>query len=41
LQAAVEDVDRDLAVTDDPSEVKRSLQWLMSAARPIAETDLL
>lgn len=42
LQAALEDIDRDLAGgNDDPTEVRRALEWLMSAARPIAETPLL
>src|SRR3954471_5026599 len=41
LQAAVEDVDRDLAEADDPAEVRRALEWLLSAARPLAETSLL
>lgn len=41
LQAAVEDVDRDMAQTTDPSEVRRLLEWLLSAARPLAETPLL
>ena len=36
LEAAVEDVDRDLAsAEDDPAEVRRSLQWLLDAARPL------
>lgn len=41
LQAAVEDVDRDLSKSNDPAEVRRSLEWLLSAARPLAETPLL
>jgi hypothetical protein len=36
LEAAVEDVDRDLAEgSDDPAEVRRSLEWLLTAARPL------
>lgn len=35
LEAAVEDVDRDLAATDDPAEVRRALAWLLAAARPL------
>lgn len=36
LEAAVEDVDRDLAAgSDDPAEVKRALEWLLDAARPL------
>ncbi len=41
LQAAVEDVDRDLEQSNDPGEVKRSLEWLLSAARPLVKTELL
>ena len=38
LEAAVEDVDRDLAETDDdPEEVRRSLDWLLQAARPLLD----
>ena len=36
LQAAVEDVDADLADTDDPAEVRRALGWLLDNARPLA-----
>lgn len=36
LEAAVEDVDRDLAAADgDPDEVGRALDWLLQAARPL------
>jgi hypothetical protein len=36
LEAAVEDVDRDLAEgASDPEEVRRSLEWLLTAARPL------
>ena len=36
LEAAVEDVDRDLATAgDDPDEVRRALDWLLQAARPL------
>ena len=36
VEAAVEDVDRDLAVAgDDPDEVRRSLDWLLQAVRPL------
>ena len=38
LEAAVEDVERDLAATaDDPAEVRRSLDWLLDAARPLLQ----
>ena len=36
VEAAVEDVDRDLAAAgDDPEEVRRSLDWLLQAVRPL------
>lgn len=36
VEAAVEDVDRDLAAAgDDPEEVRRSLEWLLQAVRPL------
>jgi septal ring factor EnvC (AmiA/AmiB activator) len=36
VEAAVEDVDRDLAATpDDPDEVRRALDWLLDAVRPL------
>lgn len=36
LEAAVEDVERDLAASgDDPAEVRRSLEWLLAGARPL------
>jgi hypothetical protein len=38
LEAAVEDVDRDLEESGgDPQEVRRSLDWLLTAARPLLE----
>jgi hypothetical protein len=36
LEAAVEDVDRDLEdAGDDPQELRRALAWLLEAARPL------
>jgi hypothetical protein len=36
LEAAVEDVDRDMETgADDPVEVRRALNWLLDAARPL------
>lgn len=37
LEAAVEDVERDLAgdASQDPGEVRRALDWLLDAARPL------
>lgn len=37
LQAAIEDVDRDLAATDDPEEVGSALRWLLENARPLSD----
>ncbi|CAM8625134.1 hypothetical protein MCETE7_00286 [Acidimicrobiia bacterium] len=36
LQAALEDVDRDLAVSADPSDLADALSWLQENARPLA-----
>jgi len=38
LQAALEDVDRDLAVSDDEADVREALSWLVENARPVAST---
>jgi len=36
VEAAVEDVERDLAdAGDDPAEVRRALDWLLDAVRPL------
>lgn len=37
LQAALEDVDRDLAASQEPSDVAEALAWLSENARPLAE----
>lgn len=37
LACAVEDVERDLAGEHDADDVRRSLEWLLEAARPLAE----
>lgn len=38
LEAAVEDVERDLAEAgDDPREIRRALDWLLESARPVLE----
>lgn len=38
LEAAVEDVDRDLVDgAEDPEEVRRALDWLLAAARPLLD----
>lgn len=36
LQAALEDVDKDLAVSAEPSDVVDALAWLQENARPLA-----
>ncbi len=36
LQAALEDVDRDLAVSDGPDDVREALGWVLENARPVA-----
>jgi hypothetical protein len=38
LQAALEDVDRDLATSSEPAEVAEALGWLTENARPLAAT---
>ena len=35
LEAAIEDVERDLAEDDDPQTVREALDWLLEAARPV------
>ena len=37
LQAAIEDVDRDLATSAEPADVAEAFAWLMENARPVAE----
>lgn len=37
LQAALQDVDRDLEVAAEPSDVAEALAWLVENARPLAE----
>ena len=37
LACAVEDVDRDVAERPSPVEVRSALDWLLAAARPLAE----
>ncbi|MEZ5142721.1 MAG: hypothetical protein R2726_09425 [Acidimicrobiales bacterium] len=37
LQAAIEDVDRDLAASHGPDDVAEALSWLLENARPVAE----
>lgn len=42
LEAAIEDVERDLAAADPPGERDycEALDWLLSVARPLARTRL-
>ena len=37
LQAAVEDVERDLAEAAGPKEVEEALQWLLTNAKPLQQ----
>jgi hypothetical protein len=39
LEAAVQDVDQDLLAdgSTEPEEVRRALDWLLAAARPLLE----
>ena len=37
LQAAIEDVDRDLVESDAPADVREALDWLLLNARPLAD----
>ena len=37
LQAALEDVQRDLAVADGPADVREAFDWLRENARPVAD----
>ncbi len=37
LQAAIEDVDRDLAIASEPEDVAEALAWILENARPVAE----
>ncbi len=36
LQMALEDVERDLAASSEPQEVKEALDWVLENARPAA-----
>jgi hypothetical protein len=40
LEAAVEDVDRDLEAAVDEADVRGALAWLLEAARPVIDADL-
>jgi hypothetical protein len=35
LEAAVQDVDADLAASNQPADVRAALDWLLAAARPL------
>jgi hypothetical protein len=37
LEAAIEDVERDLAGDPDPSEYADALQWVLEAAKPVVD----
>ena len=36
LQAAIEDVDRDLAASSTPADLRDAVRWLLDNARPVA-----
>jgi len=38
LEAAIEDVDRDLAEAEGESDVREALAWILAAARPLIAT---
>lgn len=40
LEAAVEDVERDLVEDDSDQSVRDALQWLLAAARPLASSNI-
>ena len=40
LEAAIEDVERDLAAAEGEDDVRRAVAWLLEAARPVIEADL-
>jgi hypothetical protein len=37
LEAAIEDVDRDLAADPTPEDFRDAVAWLLDAARPVVE----
>ena len=37
LEAAIEDVDRDLAGSPEPEDYRDAVAWLLDAARPVVE----
>jgi hypothetical protein len=41
LECAIEDVGRDLADDDSQETTRRSLDWLLEAARPLTDTRIL
>jgi hypothetical protein len=40
LARAVEDIERDLSIDDGPVEVRRCLEWVLEAARPLVAAEL-
>ncbi len=40
LACAVDDVERDLADSPKPADVRRALDWLLDAARPLRNREL-
>ena len=41
LECAIEDTERELATDDTPEVVRRSLDWVLEAARPLITTRVL
>ena len=37
LQAALEDVERDLAASEEPADVREAFEWLRENAAPVAQ----
>lgn len=40
LEAAIEDVERDLAEAEDDPDIRHALEWLLAAAKPLVENRL-
>lgn len=40
LEAAIEDVERDLTESSEPDDVRTALDWLLAAARPLVTANL-
>jgi hypothetical protein len=40
LEAAIEDIERDLRESAEPDDYREALEWVLEAARPLLHTDL-